>query len=43
MGDSADQRAPRDLGKLIYMTFYLLGMGSLLPWNIFISGKPIGE
>ena len=30
---------PRDRGRLIYFIFYWLGMGSLLPWNFFISGE----
>ena len=29
--------APADRYNLIYVIFYWLGMGSLLPWNFFIS------
>ena len=29
--------APRDRWKRVYIVFYLLGMGTLLPWNFFIS------
>ncbi len=41
MGEVAQNgnSAPRDKGNLIYIIFYLLGMGSLLPWNFFISGE----
>ncbi len=28
---------PKDNFNLVYMVFYLLGMGTLLPWNFFIS------
>ena len=31
--------APKDNYMLIYIIFYWLGMGSLLPWNFFISGE----
>lgn len=31
--------APKDKYMLSYIIFYWLGMGSLLPWNFFISGK----
>ncbi len=29
---------PQDRWNLIYVIFYWLGMGSLLPWNFFIAG-----
>ena len=28
---------PRDRLNAVYLVFYLLGMGTLLPWNFFIS------
>ena len=28
---------PRDRFNAVYLVFYLLGMGTLLPWNFFIS------
>ncbi len=28
---------PRDDYNMVYLVFYLLGMGTLLPWNFFIS------
>ncbi len=36
---SSGAAGPRDRGRLIYFIFYWLGMGSLLPWNFFISGE----
>ena len=30
--------APKDHYRLAYIIFYLLGCGSLLPWNFFITG-----
>ncbi|KAI0215239.1 Equilibrative nucleoside transporter 1 [Lamellibrachia satsuma] len=30
---------PRDRGHFVYMIFYLLGIGSLLPWNFFSNGQ----
>lgn len=30
---------PNDPYHVVYIIFYWLGMGSLLPWNFFISGK----
>ena len=33
--------APKDPYKLAYIIFYWLGIGSLLPWNFFITGKII--
>ena len=33
------REAPRDPWNIAYIIFYWLGMGSLLPWNFFISGK----
>ena len=35
----ADANAPNDPHKLAYIIFYWLGIGSLLPWNFFISGN----
>lgn len=30
---------PRDRGHCVYLIFYLLGIGSLLPWNFFSNGQ----
>ncbi|KAF6038836.1 SLC29A1 [Bugula neritina] len=31
--------APPDRFKFVYLIFYLLGVGTLLPWNMFITAK----
>ena len=33
------REAPKDPWNVAYIIFYWLGMGSLLPWNFFISGE----
>ena len=30
---------PKDNFKLVYVIFYWLGIGTLLPWNMFITVK----
>ena len=35
--EDSDQLPPRDRFNAVYLVFYLLGMGTLLPWNFFIS------
>jgi len=27
--------------KFVYLIFYLLGVGTLLPWNMFITAKDV--
>lgn len=31
--------SPEDSYNLVYLTFFLMGIGSLLPWNFFIMAK----
>ncbi len=37
--DMEKPNAPKDPYKMVYVIFYWLGIGSLLPWNFFIAGK----
>ena len=37
---TATPSGPEDKYKLVYIIFYWLGIGTLLPWNMFIS---VGE
>ena len=30
---------PKDKYNLVYIAFYLMGVGVLMPWNLFINGK----
>ena len=30
---------PQDKCYYVYVVFYLLGIGNLIPWNFFINGK----
>jgi hypothetical protein len=32
---------PKDPFKLVYIIFYWLGIGTLLPWNFFLAGKKL--
>lgn len=31
--------SPDDLYNLVYVIFFLMGIGSLLPWNFFITAR----
>ena len=31
------ETGPKDPCKLVYIIFYWLGIGTLLPWNMFIT------
>ncbi|KAA0717568.1 Equilibrative nucleoside transporter 3 [Triplophysa tibetana] len=35
----ADRRPPEDSYNMVYFIFFLMGIGSLLPWNFFITAK----
>ncbi|CAB1353404.1 unnamed protein product [Coregonus sp. 'balchen'] len=35
----ASRHCPGDSYCMVYMVFFLLGIGSLLPWNFFITAK----
>ena len=36
-GDKIMDTAPSDPRSFVYVMFYWLGIGTLLPWNFFIS------
>lgn len=38
-GSLADRRPPEDSYNMVYFIFFLMGIGSLLPWNFFITAK----
>ena len=36
----AEAKGPVDTGYVAYLIFFLMGAGTLLPWNIFINAAP---
>lgn len=34
---------PRDRYRLILLTLVLHGLGTLIPWNMFITAKSVGD
>lgn len=40
---SGERSEPKDRLNIVYIVFYVLGIGSLLPWNFFITAKDYFE
>ena len=39
----SEGEGPRDKYRMVYIIFYWLGIGTLLPWNMFISVSGLSE
>ena len=33
------ENIPKDRYNIVCIAFYLMGVGTLMPWNLFINGK----
>ena len=41
MKEKEMENLPIDRYNLVHVAFYLMGVGTLMPWNLFINGKQL--